>query len=91
MASYDLRCRSCGKEFEVFVLGFLKDEAKVCPDCGGREVEQRFTGFGGVHRTWRGLAVVLRQLRAPELPDDLRLQLSALSSRARAVPSSPVR
>jgi len=48
MASYDLRCRSCGKEFEVFVLGFLKEEAKVCPDCGGQEVEQRFTGFGGV-------------------------------------------
>jgi putative FmdB family regulatory protein len=48
MASYDLRCRSCGKDFEVFVLGFLKDDAKVCPDCGGREVEQRFTGFGGV-------------------------------------------
>ena len=48
MASYDLRCRSCGKEFEVFVRGFLKDEVKVCPDCGGREVEQRFTGFGGV-------------------------------------------
>lgn len=48
MASYDLKCRSCGKEFEVFQLGFLKEEAKVCPDCGGREVEQRFTGFGGV-------------------------------------------
>ena len=48
MASYDLKCRSCGKEFEVFQLGFLKQEAKVCPDCGGREVEQRFTGFGGV-------------------------------------------
>jgi len=48
MASYDLRCRSCGKEFEVFVLGFLKDQAKVCPQCGGRDVEQRFTGFGGV-------------------------------------------
>ena len=48
MASYDLRCCSCGKDFEVFVLGFLKDDAKVCPDCGGREVEQRFTGFGGV-------------------------------------------
>lgn len=47
MASYDLKCCSCGKEFEVFLLGFLKDEAKVCPDCGGREVEQRFTGFGG--------------------------------------------
>ncbi len=48
MASYDLRCRSCGKEFEVFQLGFLKEDAKVCPDCGGEEVEQRFTGFGGV-------------------------------------------
>ncbi|MBN1319338.1 MAG: zinc ribbon domain-containing protein [Thermoleophilia bacterium] len=48
MATYDLRCRSCGKEFEVFTLGFLKEECKVCPECGGREVEQRFTGFGGV-------------------------------------------
>ncbi len=48
MASYDLKCCSCGNEFEVFVLGFLKDEAKVCPACGGRQVEQRFTGFGGV-------------------------------------------
>jgi putative FmdB family regulatory protein len=48
VASYDLKCRSCGNEFEVFVLGFLKDDVKVCPDCGGREVEQRFTGFGGV-------------------------------------------
>jgi putative FmdB family regulatory protein len=48
MASYDLKCRSCGDEFEVFVRGFLKDDAKVCPECGSREVEQRFTGFGGV-------------------------------------------
>jgi len=48
MASYDLRCSSCGNEFEVFVLGFLKDDAKVCPDCGSHQVEQRFTGFGGV-------------------------------------------
>jgi putative FmdB family regulatory protein len=47
MASYDLKCRSCGKEFEVFQLGFLKEEAKVCPACGGKDVEQRFTGFGG--------------------------------------------
>jgi putative FmdB family regulatory protein len=45
MASYDLRCHGCGEDFEVFVQGFLKDENKVCPDCGSRDVEQRFTGF----------------------------------------------
>ncbi len=45
MASYDLRCASCGKDFEVFVQGFLKDHHKDCPDCGSQEVEQRFTGF----------------------------------------------
>ena len=47
MASYDLKCATCGKDFEVFVRGFLKDEVKVCPECGGRDVHQRFTGFGG--------------------------------------------
>lgn len=48
MASYDLKCRTCGQDFEVFLLGFLKDEAKVCPECGSQEVDQRFTGFGGI-------------------------------------------
>lgn len=48
VASYDLRCSACGKDFEVFLRGFLKDDAKVCPDCGSREVQQRFTGFGGI-------------------------------------------
>jgi putative FmdB family regulatory protein len=48
MASFDLRCCTCGEEFEVFVRGFLKDEEKVCPKCESREVEQRFTGFGGL-------------------------------------------
>lgn len=45
MASYDLRCTSCGNDFEIFVQGFLKDENRLCPDCGSREVDQRFTGF----------------------------------------------
>jgi putative FmdB family regulatory protein len=48
MASYDLKCVTCGKDFEVFCLGFLKDDVKVCPECGSRDVQQRFTGFGGV-------------------------------------------
>jgi len=45
MANYDLTCRACGNEFEVFSTGFLKDEQKVCPDCGSADVEQKFTGF----------------------------------------------
>ena len=45
MASYDLKCGGCGREFEVFVQGFLKDDHRVCPDCGSTQVEQRFTGF----------------------------------------------
>jgi putative FmdB family regulatory protein len=45
MASYDLICESCGREFEVFRQGFLKDEDKLCPDCGGTEVRQKFSSF----------------------------------------------
>lgn len=45
MASYDLKCGGCGREFELFVQGFLKDHQRVCPDCGSDQVEQRFTGF----------------------------------------------
>ncbi len=45
MASYDLVCDSCGHEFEVFRQGFLKDEDRVCPDCGSEDVSQKFTSF----------------------------------------------
>jgi putative FmdB family regulatory protein len=45
MASYDLVCEECGHDFEVFMQGFLKDDAKVCPECGSREVRQLITGF----------------------------------------------
>jgi putative FmdB family regulatory protein len=45
MASYDLRCGACGQDFELFVQGFLKEEQKICPECGSRDVAQRFTGF----------------------------------------------
>lgn len=45
MASYDLKCGGCGHQFEVFVQGFLKEQNRVCPDCGGTDVQQLFTGF----------------------------------------------
>lgn len=45
MASYDLKCGACGNQFEVFVQGFLKEQHRVCPDCGGTDVEQLMTGF----------------------------------------------
>lgn len=45
MASYDLKCTSCDRDFEVFVQGFLREDKKVCPECGSTEVEQLFTGF----------------------------------------------
>ena len=45
MASYDLVCDACGHDFEVFRQGFLKDEDRVCPDCGSTEVRQKFTSF----------------------------------------------
>jgi putative FmdB family regulatory protein len=45
MASYDLLCEECGHGFEVFVQGFLKDGAKVCPECGSVAVRQLITGF----------------------------------------------
>jgi len=45
MASYDLVCDECGHDFEVFRQGFLKDEDRVCPDCGSAEVRQKFSSF----------------------------------------------
>ena len=45
MASYDLVCEECGHDFEVFRQGFLKDEDRVCPDCGSTEVRQKFSSF----------------------------------------------
>ncbi len=45
MASYDLVCDECGHDFEVFRQGFLKDDDRVCPECGSTEVRQKFTSF----------------------------------------------
>jgi putative FmdB family regulatory protein len=45
MPTYDLACASCDTNFERFRQGFLRDEDRVCPDCGSHEISQRFTGF----------------------------------------------
>ncbi len=34
MPSYDLTCTECDHGFEAFRQGFLRDEDRVCPECG---------------------------------------------------------
>jgi putative FmdB family regulatory protein len=45
MPSYDLACTECEHTFEAFRQGFLRDEDRVCPECGAAEATQLFTGF----------------------------------------------
>lgn len=51
MAIYDLRCEKCDHQFEKFVTGFLEEQDKQCPECGSREVSQKFTSFFGGRST----------------------------------------
>ncbi len=45
MPSYDLVCDTCEHGFEAFRQGFLRDEDRVCPECGAGGARQLFTGF----------------------------------------------
>jgi putative FmdB family regulatory protein len=45
MPSYDLACEGCDHRFEAFRQGFLRDEDRVCPECGAEAARQLFTGF----------------------------------------------
>jgi putative FmdB family regulatory protein len=45
MPSYDLACVACDHTFEAFREGFLRDEDRVCPECGAEDARQLFTGF----------------------------------------------
>lgn len=45
MPTYDLSCEDCGATFERFRQGFLRDEDRVCPECGSLKVIQLMTGF----------------------------------------------
>lgn len=44
MPTYDLACTSCGHAFERFLLRLLREQDKVCPECGSTQVR---TGIGG--------------------------------------------
>jgi putative FmdB family regulatory protein len=43
MAVYEFICKSCGTEFDVTCHMDERDAQAVCPKCGSRQVEQRFS------------------------------------------------
>ena len=45
MALYDFVCADCDHSFEVFSIGFIKTEQEQCPQCGSRNVHQKFSSF----------------------------------------------
>lgn len=44
MPTYELKCDACGKASELFLLRTLREEDKVCPECGSTDVRP---GIGG--------------------------------------------
>ena len=45
MPSYDFTCNKCDHEFELFLPRFIREEDKVCPECGATDLKQTLTGF----------------------------------------------
>ena len=45
MALHDFVCADCDHGFEVFSVGFIKAEQQECPQCGSRNVRQKFSSF----------------------------------------------
>ncbi|WP_173299050.1 FmdB family zinc ribbon protein [Thermanaeromonas sp. C210] len=44
MPTYEFRCQDCGNRFTVRLSWQEKDKA-TCPSCGGRRLQQLFTGI----------------------------------------------
>ena len=40
-----MACEACDHRFEAFRQGFLRDEDRLCPECGEAGARQLFTGF----------------------------------------------
>lgn len=45
MSTYDMVCSECSHSFQVYHPGFLRDEDKVCPECGSTQTQQTFSSF----------------------------------------------
>jgi len=45
VATYEFVCKDCGKEFEVYVQGFIEDADRRCPACESTSVRQKFSSF----------------------------------------------
>jgi len=44
MPTYELRCKECGHEFDRFLMRLIREQDRVCPECGSTNVA---TGVGG--------------------------------------------
>ena len=44
MPTYELTCEGCGEQHERFLMRLIREEDKVCPECGSHDVH---TGIGG--------------------------------------------
>ena len=72
MPSYDLACTACDHRFEAFRQGFLRDEDRVCPECGavtgaragGHKAGEELPGVDGA--ALRADAVLVPQEALPE-------------------------
>lgn len=53
MPSYDLVCEKCGHAFEICLHRFIRDEDKVCPNCGATDVEQKMSQFEFRGTPWK--------------------------------------
>jgi putative FmdB family regulatory protein len=43
MPIYEYVCKECGRAFEALLRG---DEEPICPGCGSRALERKFSVFG---------------------------------------------
>ena len=47
MPTYQFICNDCGSDYEFFLTRMLRDEDKVCPSCGSKNVRQAYRDFFG--------------------------------------------